>query len=101
MRLVLYIFLLFLVWLLSCFVLSDAVAKKAFLPSIGGAMGSSTESMETASKCKYRKFHFCNFKYTEKNNTALEEDKRFVPTGPNPLHNSCMRITGHPSLRLI
>lgn len=47
--------------------------------------GSSTTSIDF-SKCKSKKDGFCGYQSRVEKNSTLE-DKRVVPTGPNPLHN--------------
>jgi hypothetical protein len=43
----------------------------------------------TVSKCKFKRLHFRSehLSEPEKYNNTSAEDKRVVPTGPNPLHN--------------
>ncbi|KAJ8471636.1 hypothetical protein OPV22_025979 [Ensete ventricosum] len=39
-------------------------------------------------KCKLKRIDLCSyFTPAEKNESLVEDDKRLVPTGPNPLHN--------------
>nr|XP_018684494.1 PREDICTED: uncharacterized protein LOC108953394 [Musa acuminata subsp. malaccensis] len=39
-------------------------------------------------RCKLKRFDLCSyFTPAEKNESLVEDDKRLVPTGPNPLHN--------------
>lgn len=70
------------------FVGSDAVARMTMLTATNGAKErSSNETLEEAvmSRCnsKTKRFHF----RSEHHNDTTEDNKRVVPTGPNPLHN--------------
>lgn len=63
---------------------SDAAARMTmFLTATNGAKDrSSNETLEAVKRCKSMDLS----KYEKYNNTSAE-DKRVVPTGPNPLHN--------------
>ncbi|EEF46634.1 conserved hypothetical protein, partial [Ricinus communis] len=61
---------------------SDAVPKKAFFFSNDGNKRKNTSSNEPIEAVNG---YFCN-KGT-KNSNKTSDEKRVVPTGPNPLHN--------------
>lgn len=63
---------------------SDAVARTTILTARNGAKEeTSSETLDAGDKHKSKRLHFRSEEY---NNTSAE-DKRVVPTGPNPLHN--------------
>ncbi|KAL5769134.1 hypothetical protein ACOSP7_015691 [Xanthoceras sorbifolium] len=78
MRLGVFIFVVFLLILASCG--SDAVARKTFLTS---PFDDAKNKTAKASLHALNNYFFSSSQ--EKHNTM--EEKRVVPTGPNPLHN--------------
>lgn len=41
----------------------------------------------TTNKCRSKKLHACKFAGKQLRNGTVLEEKRVVPSGPNPLHN--------------
>ncbi|KAG4959155.1 hypothetical protein AAZX31_13G086100 [Glycine max] len=78
--------ILVLCLLLWACIASNTVARKTVLVSnlFGGAKNKKTSSVlpDSAHKCNRKRHVSCY-----DNNTTSSEDKRLVPTGPNPLHN--------------
>lgn len=91
MRLAEFIVLLCLLSL--SFVGSDAVVRMTMLTATNGAKErkSSNETLEEVNRCNSKRLHFRSEKLSnsEKYNhiNTAEDNKRVVPTGPNPLHN--------------
>lgn len=91
MRLAEFIVLLCLLSL--AFVGSDAVVRMTMLTATNGAKErkSSNETLEAVNRCNSKRLHFRSEKLSssEKYNhiNTTEDNKRVVPTGPNPLHN--------------
>ncbi|KAJ7979366.1 Clavata3/ESR (CLE) protein [Quillaja saponaria] len=68
---------------------SYGVARKTFLVSTSidsGAKKSSSQVQHDCDKCKTKRFQHGDHLISS-DNTTTSDDKRVVPTGPNPLHN--------------
>lgn len=84
-------FILLVCLLSSAIVDSDAMGRMNMLAAIDGApKRSSNQTLEAASNRKYSKrlnFRSVHLSKSEKYNDTSADNKRMVPTGPNPLHN--------------
>ncbi|KAI4335319.1 hypothetical protein L6164_013976 [Bauhinia variegata] len=70
---------------------SNAVARRTYLLTnlFDAAKKRSTNEVagEHADECKSKSFRFGHYLSCPDSNTTTSDDKRLVPTGPNPLHN--------------